>query len=83
MVVSMKKRMLKIVLGFSYVILVTMLLLIHVRATAEAVQRWVSCVEMDCLRRNTASGDTARRSIHSLHACDPTSGEPESGSKGV
>ena len=46
MVVSMKKRMLKIVLGFSYVILVTMLLLIQVRATADAVQRWVACGEI-------------------------------------
>ena len=46
MVISMKKRMLKIVLGFSYVILVTMLLLIQVRATADAAQRWIACGEI-------------------------------------
>ena len=38
--------MLKIVLGFSYVILVTMLLLIQVRATADAAQRWIACGEI-------------------------------------
>lgn len=46
MVVSMKKRMLKIVLGFSYVILVTMLLLIQVRSTTDAAQRWIACGEI-------------------------------------
>ena len=38
--------MLKIVLGFSYVILVTMLLLIQVRLTADATQRWIACGEI-------------------------------------
>lgn len=42
----MKKRILRIVLGFSYVILVTMLLLIQVRATADAAQRWIACGEI-------------------------------------
>lgn len=42
----MKKRMLKIVLGFSYVILVTMLLLIQVRSTTDAAQRWIACGEI-------------------------------------
>ena len=46
MVISMKKRMLKIVLGFSYVILVTMLLLIQVRSTADTTQRWIACGEI-------------------------------------
>lgn len=46
MVVSMKKRMLKIVLGFSYIILVTMLLLIQVRSTTDAAQRWIACGEI-------------------------------------
>ena len=42
----MKKRMLKIVLGFSYVILVTMLLLIQVKSTTDAAQRWIACGEI-------------------------------------
>lgn len=42
----MRKRMLRIALGAGYVILVTMLLLIQVRATADAAQRWIACGEI-------------------------------------